>query len=577
MSRSVFGRIKATMVPQKRVTIPPSQDSSSADAATTAPKKRVPIPPQGDADSQARVQIPPDGASSVDAGKQTSAPQRPSAQAPQGKPADLLKQLGMELKSTLLDAVGQLKGANRETLVKVYNAADAAVKKGDLATAQAKVAELKKGLEAVRANAAALKSVVSELQSGLVEEIGTLPNPYRKDLSAMQREALALANGGDLKGAQAKVAELKKELAAAKAKIKEFDDLGDDPEAQKQWGVEQAKKAYAAQMKKDATSEFNEGGKFNMKNLKQEAEINQVFSSKNSQDYIKTHKLNEAEAKAVITFTAVNYKYINPATANQKDKPADFDQATKKYNPDQIDLFKVLEAKRAKGDDVKDMEKDLAEYQKKGWLNAENRLDFNLVDKADRDKFAEAVKKYKRADWMDIQNRPDPSKAKNAAEKQKLEEALKKYEEEQKKSMYEEGALHTGMIMEALKKLPKYNGPLYRGRRMSPGAFASQYAIGKTISFESLSSFSKDRARAKDFADRGDPNNPPPADATVSVLLEATIPTAKDIEALSLYPIEKECLIPPGTELVVKSHQDTPKGGAPVDRCVTVTLDVPGT
>jgi hypothetical protein len=567
MSRSVYGRIRGTLTPEKTQPTPPPVQPSSVQAATASPQQ------------------PPVDDSAVISSRPTPPPEEPVTpvqpvpqvkQPPQVSDDEQLKQISFELKSTLIEQVGQLKSPHREVLVPIFNAADAAVKKWDLPVAQKKVADLKKGLDAISTHAAALKSIVAELQSTLVDEIGRLPKPYPKDLAPLQHEALALANKQDLKGAQAKVAELKKQIAAAKAKIKEFDDLGDDPEALKQWGVDQAKKAYAAQMKKDESEELNPGGKFNMKNLQQDADINKVFNGAAAQDYIRDHKLSEAEAKAVITYTAVNYKYINPATANQKDKPADFDQATKKYDPEQIDLFKVMAARKKKGEDVTEMEKDLAEYKKNGWLDADNRLNFNNVDPADREEFAKAVKKYKRADWMDTQNRPDPSKAKNPAEKQKLEEALQKYEDEQKKSMYEEGALHAGMIMEAFKKLPKYAGPLYRGRRMNPGAFASQYAVGKKISFESLSSFSKNLGKAKDFADHGDPNNPPPADCTVSVLLQAKIPTAADIQALSLYASEEECLIPPGTELVVKSHQDTPKGAAPVDRCVTVILEIPG-
>jgi hypothetical protein len=111
---------------------------------------------------------------------------------------------------------------------------------------------------------------------------------------------------------------------------------------------------------------------------------------------------------------------------------------------------------------------------------------------------------------------------------------------------------------------------------MNPSAFASQYAVGKKISFESLQSFSKNKSRAMYFAVPGDSQNPPPPDATLSVLIEATIPTAKDIQALSLAAHEEECLIPPGTELIVKEHRPRAVNHPGVTDGVTVILEVAG-
>ena len=142
-----------------------------------------------------------------------------------------------------------------------------------------------------------------------------------------------------------------------------------------------------------------------MQNLQDDRKIATVFNSARTQAFIQQTGLTEGEAKAVITYTAINYKYINPATANQKDKPAEFDETTKKYKPEQVDLYKVMEGRKAKGEDTREMESDLDDYKQMGWLDADNRLNFNNVAKADRDAFAEAVKKYKRKDWMDAQNR----------------------------------------------------------------------------------------------------------------------------------------------------------------------------
>src|SRR5260370_3845974 len=176
-------------------------------------------------------------------------------------------------------------------------------------------------------------------------------------------------------------------------------------ETKKQWGVDQAKAAYATQMKGEVhdgdakTPAYNPGGQFELMNLKGK---NLIFQDKKVQELMRSTGLTEGEVLAIRAYTAANYKYINPAIANQKD-----------------------------------------------------RTD-------------------KKSDWMDTQNRPDPSKATSPKQKQRLEAELKQYEEGlanepgSKKSLYEEGALHAGMMAEAFKKLPKKTATLSRDPRMNP-------------------------------------------------------------------------------------------------------------
>jgi len=164
-------------------------------------------------------------------------------------------------------------------------------------------------------------------------------------------------------------------------------------------------------------------------------------------------------------------------------------------------------------------------------------------------------------DWMN-QNAPDPSEAGNAKGKKLLEEDLKKFNEGSakeagtKRSLYEEGALHAGMMAEAFKKLPRKSGTLYRGARMTPENFAQAYAKGKEVTYEAFASQSTSQQVARDFANGGGDVTPPDT-ATTSVFIEAQITDARDVQALSVYgDREKEWLLPPGTKLRVIDVQD---------------------
>lgn len=252
-------------------------------------------------------------------------------------------------------------------------------------------------------------------------------------------------------------------------------------DAMKEWGVLQAKEAYAAQTKKvvhdgDAdTPALNPGGGHNVLNMRDEA---MVFDAAKINRLMQDYDMSEAEVIAIRTYTADNYKYINPAVANQKDKD------------------------------------------------------------------------YKPADWMD-QNRP-----KNPGADQDTYDQGRADEPGSKKSYYEEGALHAGMMMEAFKKLKPKTAVLHRGARFSPAQFASQYPKGKTIPYEAFVSQTTDPDVARGFANG---QGGAAADATVSVMIEAHISNARDIQEFSVYKSEKELLVPPNTMLVVDDIEDDPR------------------
>jgi len=269
--------------------------------------------------------------------------------------------------------------------------------------------------------------------------------------------------------------------------------------AKKDWGVSQAKAAYATQMKGvdhkgDAnTPAYNPDNKFDPKNLQQK---DKIFKDEKVKKLMKSTGLTEGEVLAIRAYTASNYTYINPAIANQKDRT-----------------------------------------DKKG------------------------------KDWMNT-NRPDPSKATTPQEKKDLEAAQKIFdkgladEKGSKKSLYEEGALHAGMMAEAFKKLPKKSGTLYRGARVTPEDFAKDYSKGKEMTYEAFASQSTSKEVARGFANGGG-DKVPPAEATTSVFIEAQITDARDLQALSVYGnSEKEWLLPPGTKLRVEDVQDDSKRDA---------------
>lgn len=508
-----------------------------------------------------------------------------------------LEQLQAELDGTLVEQVGALPGPAREAALPLLHEAQALADEGDLAGAKAKVQELKSRLGANQPpadEAAQRKALTGELQGPLVGEVGRLKSPQRDLPLRLFNEAIKLVSGGDLKLAKDKVAELKAALKAIPperptsttpdkpasvtfkqrlavmtpqyqevlkkgplnkaqlellmkqvveaAKTGKFDaGLGQldklegelrmalqffqlknekDPlkkirlceafidahgdrgaeraqvediyaAAKRDWGVEEAKKAYEAQMKEENSAQHNPGNQFGPKH-REASEKDRILDPVKVKAFAKKYGLAEAEVIAIRTYTAADYKYINPAVANQKDHP---------------------------------------ERQK---------LD----------------KDGKPVTWMDAQHRPDPSKAKNPAEKLQLEKALAEYEASKKKSLMEEGALHAGMVMEAFKKLPKKSGKLYRGARMNLQRFNSEYSVGKQIPVEAFMSQSVSEDVARGFADGGG-NVQLAADATISVFVEVAVHDARDISEMSVYGAsEAEWLLPPGGKLVVDTIVD---------------------
>ncbi|MCE9661716.1 MAG: hypothetical protein K8R60_24595 [Burkholderiales bacterium] len=440
------------------------------------------------------------------------------------------KALTAELQGRLVEEVAKLKSPQRDPLLRLFNEALKLATGGDLKLAKDKVAELKSGLSSVPPPRPTSSTPAKPSGVTFKQRLAVMTPQYQEvlkkaplnkaQLELLMKDVIDAAKTGrfdaglgqlDKLEAELKVAleflQLKNEKDVVKrirfceaflgahadhgAECAQVEDIY--AEAKKAWGVAEAKKAYEAQMKEDASSPYNPGNKFGPKH-REANEKDRILDPVKLKEFAKKYKLEEAEVLAIRTYTAADYKYINPAVANQKDHP---------------------------------------ERQKLG---------------ADGKPIA----------WMDAQHRPDPSKAKNATEKKQLEKALAEYEASKKKSLQEEGSLHAGMVMEAFKKLPKKAGTLYRGARMNLQRFNSEYAVGKQIPVEAFISQSVSQDVARGFADGGgNVVLPPDATVSVFVEVDVH-DARDISEMSIYGATEAEWLLPPGGKLVVDAIAEDP-------------------
>lgn len=147
--------------------------------------------------------------------------------------------------------------------------------------------------------------------------------------------------------------------------------------------------------------------------------------------------------------------------------------------------------------------------------------------------------KDKKTPWLDTYVR---GKNKNASEEQ-IEALKKKY--------MDSGGAHAGMIHQALLKLPKVKGTVYRGQRLTESEFKSFYGKGE-VKIEAFQSQSTSLAQARDFAFfPPDPNLA--KDKVICVIAEASVKDARDIRDMSALKKEEELLLLPGSVLKVVS------------------------
>ncbi len=140
------------------------------------------------------------------------------------------------------------------------------------------------------------------------------------------------------------------------------------------------------------------------------------------------------------------------------------------------------------------------------------------------------------------------------------------------KARTEEGALHAGMAMQGLLKMPVWRGQLFRGEVLTEAVVKERFAesrngklkpIEKTIKRTTISSASKEEHVARGFWMVAWGKVPEPK---VRVLYVMETTNGRDIELLSPSSYEKEVALLPGSEFsVVSAERDS--NGAIIVKC----------
>lgn len=229
------------------------------------------------------------------------------------------------------------------------------------------------------------------------------------------------------------------------------------------------------------------------------AKMQKGQAPKRAAKVIKDAGLSPAEAAAIVTYSAADYKYINPSVTNSS-----------------------------------------------SWLNAQQGaeglegMSALLADKgavkkkSGGERFKSAVRKR-----LGLSTKPPASSATSMPGGAK--------------TVREEGSLHAAMSIKGLKKLPAVTKDTYRGTRISDAKFASDFSVGKVFTFNALGSSSWDQSIAINFSHGLSGDNKPTPDQNVAVLTVISNSGGRDISDLSMVPDEKEVLILPGSAFVTKS------------------------
>lgn len=141
-----------------------------------------------------------------------------------------------------------------------------------------------------------------------------------------------------------------------------------------------------------------------------------------------------------------------------------------------------------------------------------------------------------------------------------------------------EGAMHAGVLMQALAKMEPFTKKGYRGERLTATDFYKKYVVGgqvggtnkepgkpgADVTYNRFGSASKRRHIAEGYAQGTAGDLAPLPGETVSVLLEIELTNARDIEALSGAPKgEYEVLILPGAKFMITAVQQAPDNQRP--------------
>ncbi len=142
----------------------------------------------------------------------------------------------------------------------------------------------------------------------------------------------------------------------------------------------------------------------------------------------------------------------------------------------------------------------------------------------------------------------------------------------EKSSLFEEGGLHAGVMMQGLAKLPRMAGPTWRGERVTKAQLDSWFTPGKVTKKAQFQSTTVKKDVANRFAN-GEFRKPAD-DETVHVMCKIAISNAVNIVPFSKNATEEEWLLLPDTEFKVISRKQLPTGDAGVSPGATEWWEV---
>ncbi len=256
-------------------------------------------------------------------------------------------------------------------------------------------------------------------------------------------------------------------------------------------------------------------------------------------ELIKKYGLTDAEVLAVKVYTASDYKYISPATANDKT------WMTGQFPPNMADERAAM--KKELDQAMKDVAAKALEANESG-ETAEDRVQDELDEAAEKDRIAQLSEFLKVTPQEYFQT---------------LEGKL------HLKRLFEDGSLHGALAISTMRKLPPLAGACFRGTRLTEEMFAKTYEDANAPkpppaqTLRRLTSVATAEGPARLFANGQDCDSP---EKTVCVFTYLTVKTGRDIGDLSILGrLEKEWLLLPGTVLVTDSVELLPNGslGAP--------------
>ncbi|MGN6687338.1 MAG: hypothetical protein ACTHK1_07350 [Actinomycetales bacterium] len=164
-----------------------------------------------------------------------------------------------------------------------------------------------------------------------------------------------------------------------------------------------------------------------------------------------------------------------------------------------------------------------------------------------------AVNTFTGADYTYINPATANSASWMGAQKAKPELGLTDIDD---RDLREEGALHAGVAMQGLSKLPPWTQDTYRGARYTEDEFKKQFGVGAVMSFDSFASSAQEEKVALNFAHGIGIEYKIDASKDIAVVAVLSNTNGRDISEISAVKKEKEVLLLPGSRFVVKSVKE---------------------